>query len=84
MPYNYRQQRGNGYVFAFDGGQSSVPPAPFDAPEVIDGYGVITIEDTEYRVETGQQIIMPNKPHAVDAPEKFKMVLIMIRSGQQL
>jgi quercetin dioxygenase-like cupin family protein len=73
-------------VFAFDGGQRlSTHSAPFDALlEVIDGYGVITIEDTEHRVETGQQIIMPaNKPHAVDAPEKFKMVLIMIRAGQQ-
>lgn len=70
-------------VFAFDKGQRlSTHSAPFDAlVEIIDGYGTITIEGNVNRVENGQQIIMPaNKPHAVDAPVQFKMVLIMIRA----
>ena len=71
------------FLFAFDKEQKlSTHSAPFDALlEVIDGSGVITIEDQKYTVQCGQQIIMPaNKPHAVFANEKFKMTLIMIRS----
>lgn len=70
-------------VFAFDKEQQlSTHSAPFDALlEVIDGNATITIEDKPYNVACGQQIIMPaNKPHAVYAPEKFKMTLIMIRA----
>jgi quercetin dioxygenase-like cupin family protein len=69
-------------VFAFDKGQKlSEHTAPFDAlVEVIDGEAVVTIEGTLYKVASGYQIIMPaNIPHAVDANERFKMVLIMIR-----
>lgn len=72
-------------VFAFDKGQRlSTHYAPYDAlVEVIDGVGLITIEGAEHRVSTGQQIIMPaNKQHSVTAEERFKMVLIMIRSKQ--
>ncbi|MBD3344461.1 MAG: cupin domain-containing protein [Chitinivibrionales bacterium] len=70
-------------AFAFDKGERlSTHSAPYDAlVEIVDGTGLITIEGTEFKLETGQQIIMPaNKPHAVDAPERFKMVLIMIKS----
>jgi quercetin dioxygenase-like cupin family protein len=70
-------------VFAFDKGQNlSEHTAPYDAlVEVIEGTGSITIDGTAYEVRTGQQIIMPaDKPHAVEARERFKMVLIMIRA----
>jgi quercetin dioxygenase-like cupin family protein len=70
-------------VFAFDKGQKlSEHTAPYDAlVEVIDGNATITIEGKDYEVGTGQQIIMPaDKPHAVDARERFKMVLVMIRA----
>jgi quercetin dioxygenase-like cupin family protein len=70
-------------VFAFDKGQHlSEHTAPYDAlVEVIDGTGTITIEGTDYEVRPGQQIIMPaDKPHAVEARERFKMVLVMIRA----
>jgi quercetin dioxygenase-like cupin family protein len=69
-------------LFAFDKGQNlSEHTAPYDAlVEVIEGTGTITIEGKVYEVPTGQQIIMPaGKPHAVDARERFKMVLVMIR-----
>ena len=71
-------------VFAFDRGQKlSEHTAPYDAlVEVIEGTGTITIEREDYQVRTGQQIIMPaNKPHAVEARERFKMVLVMIRAN---
>ena len=77
-----KKAEGTVTVFAFDAGQKlSTHSAPFDAMiEIIDGKGLITIEDTEFELETGQQIIMPaNKPHAVDAKEPFKMVLVMIK-----
>jgi quercetin dioxygenase-like cupin family protein len=70
-------------VFAFDKGQNlSEHTAPYDAlVEVIDGTGTITIEGKDYEVRAGQQIIMPaERPHAVEARERFKMVLVMIRA----
>lgn len=78
-----KKPEGTVTVFAFDAGQRlSTHSAPFDAlVEVVDGQGVITIEEVEHALKTGQQIIMPaNKPHAVDAPERFKMVLVMIKA----
>lgn len=42
------------------------------------GKGRITIEDRQYTLEQGQCIVMPaGKPHAVDAVEDFKMLLIV-------
>jgi quercetin dioxygenase-like cupin family protein len=70
-------------VFAFDKGQNlSEHTAPYDAlVEVIDGTGTITIEGKDYEVRAGQQIIMPaDRSHAVEARERFKMVLVMIRA----
>jgi quercetin dioxygenase-like cupin family protein len=70
-------------VFAFDKGQKlSEHTAPFDAlVEVIDGSASIIIEGIEHPVTAGQQIIMPaDKPHAVNADQRFKMVLVMIRN----
>ena len=70
-------------LFAFDKGQNlSEHTAPYDAlVEVIEGTGTITIEGKDYEVRAGQQIIMPaDKPHAVEAQERFKMVLVMIRA----
>ncbi|KMQ50521.1 cupin [Chitinispirillum alkaliphilum] len=70
-------------VFAFDAEQSlSEHTAPFDALiEVVEGKGNIIIEGKEYEVNSGEQIIMPaNRPHAVNAAERFKMVLVMIRA----
>ncbi len=70
-------------IFAFDKGQKlSEHTAPFDAlVEVIDGSASIIIEGTERKVIKGQQIIMPaDKPHTVNADERFKMVLVMIRN----
>jgi quercetin dioxygenase-like cupin family protein len=69
-------------LFAFDVGQGlSEHTAPFDAlVYVVDGEAEITIEGENYRLHGGELILMPaHKPHAVRAPQKFKMLLIMIR-----
>jgi quercetin dioxygenase-like cupin family protein len=70
-------------VFAFDKGQGlSEHTAPFDAMVyIIDGQAEITIEGAVSIVKKGEVIIMPaNKPHALKAVERFKMMLIMIKS----
>lgn len=77
------KQVGTVTLFAFDKGQSlSEHTAPYDAlVQVIDGTGVLTIDGKEIKVTEGQLIIMPgNVPHSVNAEEKFKMVLVMIRA----
>jgi quercetin dioxygenase-like cupin family protein len=69
-------------LFAFDEGQGlSEHTAPFDAfVHIIDGEADITISGKSITVKGGELVIMPaNEPHALRAPEKFKMILIMIR-----
>ncbi len=71
-------------VFAFDSGQGlSEHTAPFDAlVQVVDGTADITIAGTVHTVREGEMIIMPaNKPHALKANPRFKMLLIMIRQS---
>jgi quercetin dioxygenase-like cupin family protein len=78
-----KKQTGNISVFSFDKGEAlSEHTAPFDAMIMaIDGRGEIIIGGKSFVLEAGQNIIMPeNIPHAVNAIEKFKMMLIMIRS----
>ncbi|MFO7369681.1 MAG: cupin domain-containing protein [Bacteroidales bacterium] len=77
-----KKQTGNITLFAFDAGQSlSEHSAPFDAfVMVTEGRGKITINKTGHDLEAGQFIVMPaNIPHAVQAQEKFKMMLVMIK-----
>ena len=69
--------------FAFDKGQGlSEHTAPFDAlVYLLDGEAEIVISGTHHMVKTGEMILMPaNKPHAVQAIQKFKMLLTMIKS----
>ena len=69
-------------LFAFDKGQKlSEHTAPYDAVvQVIDGHAQLTIDGKEVQAHAGQIIIMPAAiPHAVDAKERFKMLLTMIR-----
>ncbi len=70
-------------LFAFEEGQGlSEHSAPFDAlVYVMDGQAEILISGKPFQLNEGEMIIMPaNKPHAVKAIKKFKMLLIMIRS----
>ncbi|KUK14387.1 MAG: cupin domain-containing protein [Synergistetes bacterium] len=69
-------------LFAFDRGQGlSEHTAPFDAMVIVlEGKAQITIEGKAHLLSGGEMIIMPaNKPHAVRAEERFKMLLVMIR-----
>ena len=71
-------------LFAFDKGQGlSEHTAPFDAlVHVIDGEAVIIINGESINLKTGEATIMPaNKPHALKAIDRFKMMLVMIRDG---
>jgi len=55
--------------------------APYDAlVYVIEGETKVTIEGKSIVLREGEMTIMPaNKPHAVKALTRFKMLLIMVR-----
>ena len=77
-----KKKSGTLTLFAFDRGEGlSEHTAPYDATVlVIDGTGELTIGGAKVRVERGQLCVMPaNVPHSVFAPERFKMLLFMIR-----
>jgi quercetin dioxygenase-like cupin family protein len=70
-------------LFAFDRGQElSEHTAPFDAlVQVLDGETEITIAGKPLRLTAGQMVVMPaGQPHAARAIDRFKMMLVMIRS----
>jgi quercetin dioxygenase-like cupin family protein len=78
-----RKDTGTVTIFAFEKGEGlSEHTAPFDAMvQVIDGQAEIIISGKSNIVNTGEMIIMPaNDPHALNALERFKMVLTMIKS----
>lgn len=78
-----KRETGNISVFSFDKGEGLTEhTSPFDAVLcVIDGTGEVTIGGNKNSVGAGQLIIMPRDiPHSVFANERFKMMLIMIRS----
>ncbi|MEF8879105.1 MAG: cupin domain-containing protein [Candidatus Thermoplasmatota archaeon] len=77
------KKSGSVTLFAFDKKQKlSEHSAPFDAlVQVLDGETEISISAKNYSLKQGDFIIMPaNKPHAVTAVKKFKMMLTMIKS----
>jgi quercetin dioxygenase-like cupin family protein len=77
------KDKGTVTLFAFDKDQSlSEHTAPFDALlQVIDGEIEVVISGRKHYLTTDEMILMPaNVPHAVKAIEKFKMVLIMIKT----
>ena len=70
-------------LFAFDEGQGlSEHTAPFDAMVyIVEGQAEVAISGMSNRLHEGEMIIMPaNKPHALNAPEQFKMMLVMIKA----
>jgi quercetin dioxygenase-like cupin family protein len=70
-------------VFAFDKGQGlSEHTAPYDALiYVIEGKAEVTISGSKYLLQEGETILMPaNEPHALKALERFKMLLVMVKS----
>lgn len=74
-------------LFAFDRGQElSEHTTPFDAlVQVLDGTASISIDGREQQVAEGEAILMPaNRPHALHADARFKMLLTMIRAGEPM
>ncbi len=70
-------------LFAFDAGQGlSEHSAPFDAVvQVLDGEAELTIGGEKVNASFGQMVVMPaNVPHALQARQRFKMLLTMLRA----
>jgi quercetin dioxygenase-like cupin family protein len=70
-------------LFAFDAGQGlSEHQAPYDAfVQIVDGQGLLHIGGKNVVAKAGEVVVMPaNVPHSVHADERFKMLLVMIRS----
>jgi quercetin dioxygenase-like cupin family protein len=77
-----RKPSGTMTVFAFDKGEGlSEHTAPFDAAVyLLEGEAEIRIDGKPHFVKEGEMIIMPaNKPHALKAITRYKMLLVMIK-----
>ena len=69
-------------LFAFDEKQTlSEHTAPHDALlQVLEGDAKVIIDEKEYVLHGGETIVMPaGIPHAVEAVDKFKMFLSMVK-----
>ena len=79
----FKKDSGTLTLFAFDAGQGlSEHTAPFDAAvHVLDGSAEVTIGGKAVHAAAGDLVVMPaNVAHALQAKERFKMLLIMFRS----
>lgn len=77
-----QQETGTVTLFAFDRGQGlSEHTAPFDAMVyLLEGEAAITISGKPLYLKGGEMVIMPaGEPHALQAVDQFKMLLIMIK-----
>jgi quercetin dioxygenase-like cupin family protein len=77
---------GNLTLFAFDAAQGLTEhTSPFDAlVMVLEGSLILTIGGTPVRATPGTIVRMPaNVPHALDAPEAARMLLLMLRDRQE-
>jgi quercetin dioxygenase-like cupin family protein len=81
-----RSGGGNATLFAFDAGQElSEHATPFDALVlVLEGTITLTIGGTPVRATPGTIVRMPaGVPHAVQAAEAARMLLIMFRDRKE-
>lgn len=73
-------------LFAFDQGEGiSAHTVPADALVVVlDGQATLTIGDERLEASAGQAVAMPHGvPHALDADQPFKMLLVVVRQAAQ-
>jgi quercetin dioxygenase-like cupin family protein len=71
-------------LFAFDAGQGlSEHSTPHEAAVLIlDGVAEVTVGGRAVKAETGQFVRLPaGVPHALEALEPFKMLLVMLREA---
>jgi quercetin dioxygenase-like cupin family protein len=81
-----RSGGGNLTLFAFDAGQGLTEhTSPFDAlVMVLEGALTLTIAGAAVRATPGTLVLMPaNVPHALEAPEAARMLLLMLRDGKE-
>ena len=74
---------GNVTLFAFDKDEGLAQhSSPHEAlVQILEGKAEIMIDENSYTLHAGEAIILPsNIPHALNANEKFKMMLTMIKS----
>ena len=69
-------------AFAFDDGtgldEHSSPQTAL--VHVVDGRALVTVDGTEHTVEVGEMLHLPaDVPHALHAPERFRMLLTLFR-----
>ncbi len=79
------QKTGTITLFAFGVGQGlSEHTAPYDAfAYIVDGTAEVTIAGETQSMSAGEMVILPaGKPHALNAQEPFKMLLVMIRTSE--
>jgi len=77
---------GNVTLFAFDAGQGlEEHTSPFDAlVMVLEGVLVLTIGGVAVRATPGAIVRMPGGvPHALEAPEPTRMLLVMLRERKE-
>ena len=77
-----KNNSGNLTLFSFDKGQGlSQHTAPFDAVvQILDGEAEVVLDGVPHLLKEGETIIIPaNVPHALNAVERFKMLLTMIK-----
>lgn len=78
-----KKKEGNITLFSFSRGEGlSEHTAPFDAlVQIIEGKAEVIIDKNGHILEKDEMIVMPaNIPHALNAVENFKMILVMIKS----
>ncbi|PWR75948.1 cupin domain-containing protein [Methanospirillum stamsii] len=71
-------------LFSFDEGEGlSEHTAPFDAiVTILEGECEVRVDGVSSGMKEGETIIFPaNRPHAVQAIKRFKMMLTMIREN---
>ena len=78
-----KAESGSITVFAFDQSQGlSEHTTPHEALiYLVDGEAEVTIDGQARLVKRGEMIVLPaNRPHAVKAISRFKMILTMLKS----
>jgi quercetin dioxygenase-like cupin family protein len=73
-------------VMSFDSGEGLLEKiSPFDTfAQVIDGRAEIIIEGKKSLLNTGQGIIIPaHRSNVINANERFKIILTVIKSGYE-
>ena len=77
-----KKDTGNVTLFSFAKGQGlSEHTAPFEAlVYIVEGEAEIKIAGKPQRAVEGDLVVLPaNRPHALKAVKKFKMMLVMIK-----